>query len=72
MRLIYDHSPGAYAVRVACLTCGRMHTLADCTVDIDGTAFRAYYCERCTLPDAPLPASCNRQDCTRDHRKVGR
>ncbi len=44
MRLAVDRSPGAYAVRVRCLTCGRERSLADVAADLDGPAFRAYYC----------------------------
>lgn len=63
MRLAQDHSPGAYAVSVPCMACGKMHRLADSTMDLDGPAFRAYYC-----PDhAPKGevAPCTRLGCTR-------
>ena len=47
MTLVYDHNPGAYAVKVPCLTCGGTVRLADAVIDRDGPAFRAYYCETC-------------------------
>lgn len=42
-RFVRDTNPGAYAVRVPCLTCGRMLLLADAVIDLDGPAFQAYY-----------------------------
>lgn len=66
MRLMQDHSPGAYAVSVTCLHCGRMVPLADCTIDRDGEAFRAYFCPRCTPQGMPV-APCTLPTCARCH-----
>jgi hypothetical protein len=64
MKLTRDHSDGALAVSVSCLTCGRMVRLADALVDLDGPAFEAYYHDngRC-LTGAPAVVTCNRKDC---------
>lgn len=40
-----DRSPGAFAVSVTCLHCGRMLRLADALIDPTGPAFKAYYHE---------------------------
>lgn len=63
MRLVYDHSPGAQAVSVPCIGCGRMHRLADSTIDMHGPAFRAYYCAECKPEGCVAP--CTRYGCTR-------
>jgi hypothetical protein len=47
VRLTEDKNPGAYAVSVQCLRCGKMLRLADARIDLDGPAFRAYYHEEC-------------------------
>jgi hypothetical protein len=44
MRLVTDDSPGAYAVSVPCIICGTMHALHTSVMDLEGEAFRAYYC----------------------------
>ena len=44
MRFVQDTSVAAYAVSVQCLKCGRMVRLAAAKADLDGPAFRAYYC----------------------------
>ena len=44
MRLTMDRSQGAFAVDVSCMTCAKRHQLATSLVDLDGPAFRAYYC----------------------------
>lgn len=66
MHLVYDHSPGAYNVRVQCLTCARMSLLSDMVIDRDGPAFLAYYCPTCA-PVAAVEFPCNRHGCTRTH-----
>lgn len=43
MNIIQDKNPGAYAIRVQCLTCFAMGKLADMYIDTDGPAFKAYY-----------------------------
>ncbi len=70
MKAAYDHSPGAYAVSVQCLTCGTMTLLASTLIDLDGPAFKAYYCEEHVPYGTRLPKSCNRAGCTRDHSAV--
>ena len=45
--LLQDHNPGARAVRVVCLHCGKMETLGDLVFDPDGPAFQAYYHRGC-------------------------
>lgn len=42
-----DHNPGAYAVRVPCLTCGKMVQLSEALIDPSGPSFRAYYHDAC-------------------------
>lgn len=42
--LRHDHSAGARAISVPCLECGRMTRLTECVIDVDGPAFKAYYC----------------------------
>ena len=39
-----DTSPGAYAVTVTCIHCGRRRRLADVIADLDGPPFYAYHC----------------------------
>lgn len=63
MRLVYDHSPGAYSVYVSCLNCGDRVLMADTVIDIDGPAFQAYYCNACQ-PEGEVGA-CTRYSCTR-------
>ena len=63
MRLIKDHSPGAYAVHVRCCGCHTLFLLADVVADLDGTPFFAYYCEECS-PEV-TQGKCNRDGCTR-------
>lgn len=69
MRLVKDHSPGAYAVRVQCVKCNRVVLLSDAYADADGRAFMDYYCDDCVFDhDAPMQApvpGCNREGCTR-------
>lgn len=50
-RIIRDLSPGAHAVSVPCLACGRMLRLCDALIDADGPSFKAYYHTAC----APAP-----------------
>lgn len=64
MRIVYDHSPGAYAVSVPCLACGKMVRLADAAIDAHGPAFRAYYHEPACAPDS-VRHRCTRDGCTR-------
>ena len=33
--------------RVYCYTCNHLHTLAATVADLDGPAYRAYYCQPC-------------------------
>ena len=47
MRLVRDHNPGAFNVRVPCLACGAMLMLSDAAIDLDGPAYRAYYHDTC-------------------------
>ena len=62
MKLVKDSSPGAWAVKVPCvgenhylsvppggrhLTNTTMFTLAQGYADLDGEAFKAYYCDAC-------------------------
>lgn len=42
-----DKSAGAHNVAVTCLKCGSRHHLSDMLCDLDGPAFRAYYCPQC-------------------------
>lgn len=35
------------AFRARCLACGAEHDSRDLCADLDGIAFRAYYCHRC-------------------------
>jgi len=66
MHLKRDHSPGAYNVRVQCLECYKLHTLADSIVDMDGPAFRAYYCSDCaSIYGCFKIARCDRDGCRR-------
>lgn len=69
MRLVTDHTPGAYAVSVSCIQCGRRVLLADTFLDLDGPLFRAYYCVQCAAPlfvaGAKIAAPCRRPGCTR-------
>lgn len=63
MRLVKDHSPGAYAVQVRCCSCHQMRWLSEVAADLDGRAFLDYYCKACT----PLPkGKCNRDGCLRE------
>jgi hypothetical protein len=63
MRLVRDHSTGAAAVRIACFACGAWHLLSEMVADLDGPAFRAYYCRGHVPPGAVAP--CGRDGCTR-------
>lgn len=72
MQLIYDHSEGDYEVAVPCYVCGKMFTLADMAVDVEGPAFQVYYCSKDVPTNATLPTMCDRSGCTRNHRKVTR
>jgi hypothetical protein len=66
MMFIRDHSPGAYAVRVCCLICHKMFSLADMVIDRDGPAFLAYYCPACVPEEIEsLVVRCGRWDCPR-------
>ena len=52
MKLVKDNSPGAWAVKVICISpkhkgSSRMFTLAEGYADLDGPAFKAYYCNGC-------------------------
>jgi hypothetical protein len=67
MRLVFDHNPGAYAVSVQCLACGRMVRLCDALIDAEGPAFRAYYHRACLPTGTPLPTSCDKRDCAKEH-----
>jgi hypothetical protein len=47
MRLVTDHSLAAGNVSVPCYVCCKMHLLADSVMDLDGPAFKAYWCPTC-------------------------
>ena len=47
MNIVRDQSYAAYAVKVQCLRCGKMLSLADASIDLDGPAFEAYYHAAC-------------------------
>ena len=47
MRLVQDKSVGGYAIKVQCVKCHNMFTLADGYADLDGEAFVDYYCAKC-------------------------
>jgi hypothetical protein len=69
---VRDRSPGARAVKVPCLVCGRMVRLADALIDAHGPAFKAYYHEDCAPPEATKQARCScnnptRLDCQEYH-----
>ena len=61
MRLVRDHSDGAYAVSVPCLAGDGMVRLCEAVIDIHGPAFQAYYHQKCA-PDGDVPP-CNRDGC---------
>jgi len=61
IRLVVDHSPGAFAVNVQCYVCGKMEKLADCVIDANGPSFKAYYCPR-HVPEATVEP-CTRNGC---------
>lgn len=65
MKLAIDHSDGAYAVSVPCYVCSSMHQLSDSVMDLDGPAFKAYYCRSC-LPERMKghKLRCTRHGCT--------
>lgn len=67
--LVHDHSDGAYAVSVPCLTCGRTVRLCDAWIDPNGPAFKAYYHEGCE-PNKPKATGCERDGCKRDHGRA--
>lgn len=50
---VRDYSPGAYAVSVVCLKCGKARRLSEMLIDPRGPAFQAYYCPEC-LPEAAI------------------
>lgn len=68
-KLTIDHSVGARSVDVPCYVCGKMHQLANSTMDLDGPSFQAYYCPSCVSSAFPhlvgviLP--CGVWDCAR-------
>lgn len=69
MRLVEDHNPGAYAVKVQCLKCGHMVLLANTVIDLDGPSFKAYYCkphDKCEgcVPKEESPNPSNRSPST--------
>lgn len=70
MRLVKDHSPGAYAVSVRCLGCGKMMRLCDSLIDTEGPEFQAYYHKGC-VPEGEhsIEPSCNRDGCPRCEQK---
>jgi hypothetical protein len=45
-QFVRDRNPGAFAVRVQCLTCGKLVQLSEALIDPDGPAFQAYYHDR--------------------------
>ena len=47
MKLVSDRNPGAFAVKVPCIACGKMLLLAEAQIDVDGQAFMAYYHRGC-------------------------
>ena len=63
MRLMYDHSPGAYAVRVQCYVCGKLVQISNTVIDVEGPPFQAYYCPDCRPEGEPVEP-CNRTGCT--------
>lgn len=48
MRITTDRNPGAFAVDVRCIRCGRVRRLSETTQDREGPSFAAYFCEPCT------------------------
>jgi len=68
MRLIFDHSAGAQAVNVTCLTCNRTVRLADALIDPNGPRFQAYYHRACTPEGSKIDSgTCRRNGCKREH-----
>jgi hypothetical protein len=66
MKLIKDHSDGAYAVSVPCLACGKVLRLAEVLIDIEGPALKAYYHLACLPAGTKMPeGKCNRSWCAR-------
>lgn len=61
MHYALDYSNAAYAVCVQCFKCNKMYPLAHMVMDLDGPAFKAYYCKACKPGDAP---KCSRSGCT--------
>lgn len=57
MKLVRDHSAGAYAVSVPCIKCGKMVRLSDAVIDRDGPAFKAYYHDTPECRPAGTPAA---------------
>jgi hypothetical protein len=49
------------------MICGAMHTLASSTVDLEGPAFRAYYCPK----DTPEGAEVDSRDAVAFMRHTG-
>lgn len=62
MRLLVNHSPGAFVTFVSCIRCGLRARLADCVADLDGPAFVAYYCVGCRPRGIDVP-SCAHSKC---------
>ena len=65
MKLIRDHSPGAYAITVYCIKCQERGKLSEMLVDTEGPAFKAYYHAWCLPEGTDLPTTCNRYGCAR-------
>lgn len=61
MRLVKDHSAGAYVVSVPCFKCAKMLSLSDAVMDLDGPAFQAYYHANCLIETV----HCGGRDCGR-------
>jgi len=57
VRLFKDWNPGAFAVSVPCVSekheGHRMFVLAYGFADLDGAAFKDYYCDKCARRDYP-------------------
>lgn len=47
-KLLLDNSAGAHNVTVYCYDCAKgPMQMSDCIIDLNGPAFRAYYCREC-------------------------
>lgn len=57
MNLVRVH-PVHPAFHAHCLACGTEHDSRDLWADLDGPAFRAYYCHACAAERGALEESC--------------